>query len=448
MAELKLETQGTNTFLVLPLDESDVLDDFKYGMLCNNTIKGIIPIVSVEIDGQRILKYNVTSKTNLKNVLCGEVSKKVLLTILQKLCRTFEEMQEYMLEISDLCLEYEYIYIEYSKMEIEFICIPIECRNKDIDLREFFRNLLFKMNYRKNEDSTYVVKIINFINTVGPFYLGKFGKLINELLLECTNSLYPELNEKTGEKQAQVERFPIKDGREIEYSINTDTVSGSLTNPGNFTEKKVKKHPVIFRKKEKNKSKKQTEKISYGFRIPGEENQPEDKADVILQPEECVVKSKKKKGFFTDKKDKQKKKEQEQVPFLVQPEQIPGEKIEVTQKEFVITKDGCLTPAQPLESVFPYIVQIRTVKKMEIRYSSLKLGRKRDFVDFYIGDNKAVGRNHANIIRELDGYKIIDNNSINHTYVDGILIESGVPVKLKHGTRFTLADEEFGFYLY
>lgn len=43
---------------------------------------------------------------------------------------------------------------------------------------------------------------------------------------------------------------------------------------------------------------------------------------------------------------------------------------------------------------------------------------------------------------------IEDNNSKNHTYVDGVRLEPGQPpVKLAHGSKIRLGDEELEFYI-
>jgi hypothetical protein len=42
----------------------------------------------------------------------------------------------------------------------------------------------------------------------------------------------------------------------------------------------------------------------------------------------------------------------------------------------------------------------------------------------------------------------VDDNSRNHTFMDGKMIASGVSVNILHGQTIRLADEEFEFRLY
>ena len=42
----------------------------------------------------------------------------------------------------------------------------------------------------------------------------------------------------------------------------------------------------------------------------------------------------------------------------------------------------------------------------------------------------------------------MDDNSKNHTFVNGVMVMPGTEVKLMHGQTVTLADEEFEFRLF
>lgn len=473
MTELKLETQGANTFLVLSLDEDDILNEFEYGMLRNNSIKGILPVFLVEVDDRRIIKYNISSRTSLQNFLSGEVSRNTFLTILKKLQRAFEDMQDYMLELSDLCLEYENIYVNLSKMDIEFVCIPVEREREEVDLKAFFRNLIFSMKYRRDEDRGYVVRLIDFVNSPSPFSITEFGKLLDKLETVHSNEsssalsgYYAGSNNDYGNNfgtDSAVSGNSIKSDytkqENSRFPFNIPLNEVSMRNPELVEEEKSsakeKKSFSLFHKEKKEKKKadkKNAEPVDLGFQIPGKDNDiVSDLPQSICQPEkpEAPV-PKKKYGLFRKKS----KKENEQKPEVFQNPSVQSASISEqpisSQKGFVVNKDGKLISETnlPTENSCPYVVRMRTGERMEVRYSSLKIGRKRDFVDFYIADNPAVGRNHANIIQEGNGYRIVDNNSVNHTYVEGVMIEPGKSAGLNHGTRFVLANEEFTFYLY
>ena len=77
-----------------------------------------------------------------------------------------------------------------------------------------------------------------------------------------------------------------------------------------------------------------------------------------------------------------------------------------------------------------------------------RIGKEKSFVDYFIGDNTAISRSHANIITRDGEYTIQDTNSTNHIYIDGLMIQSNIEVKITHGTKIRLANEDFEFKLY
>lgn len=92
---------------------------------------------------------------------------------------------------------------------------------------------------------------------------------------------------------------------------------------------------------------------------------------------------------------------------------------------------------------FPYILRLRTNQKVAITKSIFKIGKSKNLVDYPVTDNSSISRCHADIINKNGILYIRDNNSTNHTFVNGERIEPNTDVKLVHGTKINLANEEF-----
>ena len=73
------------------------------------------------------------------------------------------------------------------------------------------------------------------------------------------------------------------------------------------------------------------------------------------------------------------------------------------------------------------------------------IGSSAEFVDFYVGDNDAIGAAHAQIRKDGSTYYIRDNNSVNHTYVNGQMLNAGENKPLNSGDIIRLGDEDFEF---
>ena len=87
-------------------------------------------------------------------------------------------------------------------------------------------------------------------------------------------------------------------------------------------------------------------------------------------------------------------------------------------------------------------------EKININKPVFRIGKEKSYVDYFIADNTAISRSHANIIEKDGAYFVVDTNSTNHTYVNEAMIQSNVEVKLEHGSMVRLANENFEFRLY
>lgn len=79
-----------------------------------------------------------------------------------------------------------------------------------------------------------------------------------------------------------------------------------------------------------------------------------------------------------------------------------------------------------------------------ISHNNFHIGRGQNMVDLYV-DSKTmyIGADHAYIMMQGSEYFIIDNNSRNHTWINGEKIESSRPYPIHAGDILRLADEYF-----
>lgn len=89
----------------------------------------------------------------------------------------------------------------------------------------------------------------------------------------------------------------------------------------------------------------------------------------------------------------------------------------------------------------------RTGDRKMIAGSDFYIGTDASFVDFYVSDNARIGQKHVRIMAGNDQYMIEDLNSMNHTYLNGVQLESGRSYVLHNADVIRLADEDFVFQL-
>ncbi len=94
-----------------------------------------------------------------------------------------------------------------------------------------------------------------------------------------------------------------------------------------------------------------------------------------------------------------------------------------------------------------YLIRNNTGARYEVDRERFKIGKDRRFADLYVDDNKAVSRQHADIITKEDNYYLVDLNSTNKTYVNGNLLVPEEEYEIFDGDSLMLGNEGFEFHV-
>ena len=95
----------------------------------------------------------------------------------------------------------------------------------------------------------------------------------------------------------------------------------------------------------------------------------------------------------------------------------------------------------------PYIIRLNTYEKIMINKPVFRIGKEKSYVDYFVSSNNAVSRIHADIVKRDNHYYIKDNNSTNHTFVNGTMIGVNQNVEIFDNDSIMLANEPFEFHI-
>ena len=108
------ENQGTITYLVYQINDTDTIDSMSLGMLTNNKIPGLAPAVFTQMDTVKYMKYNVSAKIPVKQFFAGAVNKKRLLGVFSGITVATLSAADYMIDASSFLLALDSIYTVVS----------------------------------------------------------------------------------------------------------------------------------------------------------------------------------------------------------------------------------------------------------------------------------------------------------------------------------------------
>lgn len=176
------ENQGTNTYLVYKIEESDEIDTMSLGMITKNKIDGIIPTIFTQSDADKYIKYNITARVSAKEFLSGIVNKSRIVGVFTSILKAVQAAEEYMIDTSCLLIDLEYIYTDVSKCDAMLVCLPIIRKDQgNADLGMFFKQIMFSTQFDQSENCDYVAKIINYLNSSPVFSVDGFIRLLIEI---------------------------------------------------------------------------------------------------------------------------------------------------------------------------------------------------------------------------------------------------------------------------
>ena len=452
MGEFTFENQTLGTFLVYHLSEQEHLDQLALGMLTHNRIPGILPVNCMQVDAERIVRFRVSSLTALMGYWGGSTGRQKLLTFLTSFCKAILECREYMLDPSHILLAWDQVFVEPLSGEARLAYLPVMDGATDQPTPEaFLRELLQHTTFAPDEDSSHIPVLLNAVNT--PNF--------------SVEGLYAQLKDLVAEPKRDAARPPVqplRPARPVPQPVRPvqpvpQPVSPA---PANGSEGEKKKGLLGFGGKlEKQAGKKGSEKADRpaagpAFSAPGMSGGEN------AAPAQPV---REKKGLFGKKQGSVQPIQSVEPVRPIQPVQpvrqiqpvraMPnaqparggGETVALSDDSAARTVSFEDTGAehQP-EAVSGKLSLVRrlTGQKVAIDKPIFHVGRESRIVDFCItGGHNWVGTDHAYFLRKPDGIYLVDNNSLNHTWLNGQQLVGNQPYLVRQGDVIKMADEEF-----
>ena len=503
--KLSFENQGTNTFLVYEIQPEDEIDSMSLGMLTNNSISGLAPASFTQMDTTKYIKYNVSAKVSVKQLFSGPVNKKRLVGVFLGVVEAMLSAEEYMLDPNTILLDTDYIFADVSTCETELVCLPIMGIQTVHDLSMFFKNILFTTQFDQTENCDHVAQMINYLNNNPVLLLENFRDVLKKLAeghpavaapvpqpvaAPAPKPVAAPAPQPVAVPAPQPAQRPVQQvaAPKTSAAVNVPPMSPAASeqkkpmpvaeDSSGAPQKEISwfylmqhynaENAALYKAQQdakKNKKAAQTPakaapaktvgsapaakagfaipgQVQSGFAVPGQ-------AQPSVQP--------------MPQMPKQPAAESQLAPQAVAtpaPQPAPvSQPVAVSQSrplnfgETTVLSAGIgettvLSAAAEPTRTDPHLIRTKNNEKIPLNKPVFRIGKERSYVDYFISDNTAISRGHANVVNHGGEFFVVDTNSTNHTYVNGGMIQSGVETKLSHGDKVRLANEDFEFRMY
>lgn len=498
MREISFYSQGSTTYLVLKLDAADRLDSLAMGMMTNNEIFGLLSVSPRRIDQEEYLYYSISSLTPLAAGYGALSSDKRLLVFLRSLCRLAAECQDYLLDPSGLLLDPQYVYIQLSTGEIRVPYLPLEGETGGLTPYQFVRDLAAKLGASFPADSRVMPVLYRLVLAEGQFSL----PALDEQLAQLQTAGAVQTDRRSGAEHAASAHEPPAPpaplaeephprrqqpapppavpspapGADMGPAGPEEPAPGPAPQPAGGKDTLIRKlfgsgagKPAPAPKPGKVRQEGKKPAAGFGFAVPGAAPAPKGSEDSAPAPEAPPAAPRK--GPVWSKPAKQKTPVQPKTPVPPQPPAPPKAPMQPQapvqprpasappqgQGGYTFILDGTdsgapLATSSMLGGDVPregapaplWLVRRANGQRVQVTHSNFHIGRGQDLVDFSIvTTTQYVGIDHGYILIQDGAYFYVDNNSRNHSWLNGRQLEGSRPYPLHTGDTLRLADEYF-----
>ena len=462
--ELNVTKQNGMTLVEYQLGVADVYDDRVSDKVAQ--LGNIIPFQYKDEDGKRSIVSYVHHDTSLEVMLRQTLKKADVLAILKGLLCAFE-IGAAGVQICYLVRDLNYIYVDPESKAVKCIMVPVKQDPLgQSDIPDFFRNIVSHMRFDEADKDDYVARILTLINTdhysnmklkglvdaemekLGLFYTRDEG-----LKKEADTTAAPEVQN----QNVKVNRVGVMNNMRPQGMPAMGQPMGQPVPPMGGQPMGQPIPPMGQMPKPEMPKPQAPAPEAPKPEMPKPE-MPKPQAPAPEAPKPEMPKPEIPKPQMPPMGQRPAMGGQPMMgqpvppmggqrppmgqPMMGQPMmgQMPRPQAPQMQNGNLM---GQLGGARPI----PHFVRKSTGEIINITKPEFIIGKSKTKADYAIENNSAISREHC-IVIQRDGVNYIkDNNSTNHTYVNGVELQPGKEVLLKHKTEVRLGDEEFTFLL-
>ena len=462
--ELNVTKQNGMTLVEYQLGVADVYDDRVSDKVAQ--LGNIIPFQYKDEDGKRSIVSYVHHDTSLEVMLRQTLKKADVLAILKGLLCAFE-IGAAGVQICYLVRDLNYIYVDPESKAVKCIMVPVKQDPLgQSDIPDFFRNIVSHMRFDEADKDDYVARILTLINT--DHYSNMKLKGLVDAEMEKLGLFYTR--DEGLKKEADTTAAPEVQNQNVK--VNRVGVMNNMRPQG----MPAMGQPVPP----------MNGQPMMGQSVPPMGGQPIPPMGQMPKPEMPKPQAPAPEAPKPEMPKPEMPKPQAPKPEMPKPEMPKPQMPPMGQRPAMGGQPMMGQPVPPMGGQrppmgqpmmgqpmvgqmprpqapqmqngnlmgqlggarpIPHFVRKSTGEIINITKPEFIIGKSKTKADYAIENNSAISREHC-IVIQRDGVNYIkDNNSTNHTYVNGVELQPGKEVLLKHKTEVRLGDEEFTFLL-
>lgn len=387
MSKLKVKFKNSQITVKSKLSKDEQINAREVEILNSKIIRGIM---KPTVEGEKKLSYLSPGGIKLEAYLKKGITKNDFFLVIAQILEAVKSIGRNSFNINNLILNMKYVFVNEMTHELHFVYQPIYSSAISSDLAPFLYDVAYSVTLALNEDYKCVNNFIAYLKGLQAVSVIN----IEKYLLDVYPQIYKQVKR---QKYGQSEYLgSFKNGKDIYYDID--------------------------------KRRKPTPLADYDSASLFSEKNDKDEATSLLMEDVKDTPT----SLLDDDNN-------EPTSLLVEDED------EATS--LLIDDEATSLLSEGPQITYPYLIRKNSFDRMDINKPVFRIGKERSYVDYFVANNNAVSRIHADIITKNNSFFVKDENSTNGTYVNGNRLSPNEEVQVFDGDIITFANEEFEFHI-
>lgn len=382
-AKFKVKHKDSKIIVKERLDKDESINQREVDVLNSKVIRGLM---KPTVEGDRKISYLAPTGVTLEEYLSSGISKNDFFLVFAQILEVTKSVDRNSFNINNLVMNLKYVFINKLTKEIHFIYQPILSQKISSNLASFLYTVADNTRLDLKEDLKPLNEMMAFIRGLNIVT----AVAVENYILKVYPQIYKQVKrQKPGQSEAL-------DGLDIYYRRNE------------WDERK----------------KRATDDDATSLLVD------DDATSLLVDDVEDEATS-----LLIDDED-------EATSLLIDDQEDEATSLLVEEDDDDATS---LLELNKTVQSFSYLIRKSNYDRIDINKPAFRIGKERSYVDYFIQNNNAVSRIHADIITRHGEFYIKDNNSTNGTFVNGNRVQPETETQIFDGDALTFANEDFEF---
>lgn len=443
----------------------------------------------VFVKGERKLEFSIDGDMSLSQIMQKPVFRDELVEYIFSISKQLVSVIQNGLAPEKVVWDTNYMYVRFSDFSIQLLYLPFESKSDKKDIGEFVKSILSGFVYAHTPAIECANQIVDYFNDHREFDAFHFNEFVSDLRASSqlliiqgekgkskvltSNDNNKELAiHKAEEAARKAEEARMQAENEVKRQIEEAKYQAEVARQAEETRMKAEAARVeaeIWRQKVTAEAKdyEQTAVLTaqdmYSYQGNSDDSERLKAEEMFSNAEEERIRAEKVSSQYADEIRRAREQEMHAEEARMQAEFAARKNAEEAKRQAGLAKlkaeEAKRLSEQPDEepptTLFsnrtlvtgskPTLTRKTTGESVQINKQVFCIGKADQGVDYKVTGNKSISRRHAYITSINGTHYLRDNNSTNHTFLNGTQVYSNVDVAIPDNSVIRLSNEEFIF---